>query len=126
MQDAAGSAEGRSRGLEESRSILEPVTISFSMKCDATALAGRKDALEAALRKVATEFDGLDFRLGRTVVGPSDETLQKILPLVLEHVGVPGVAAGDFVWPFLQVFHRPSSKSSRSCRSFISSPLWTP
>jgi len=94
-------AEGRSRGLEESRSILDPVTLSFSMKCDATALAGRRDALEAALRKVATEFDGLDFRLGRTVVGPSDETLQKILPLVLEHVGVAGVAAGDFVWPFL-------------------------
>jgi len=75
-------AEGRSRGLEESRSILDPVTLSFSMKCDATALAGRRDALEAALRKVAAEFDGLDFRLGRTVVGPSDETLQKTLPLV--------------------------------------------
>jgi len=94
-------AEGRSRGLEQSRSILDPVTLSFSLKCDATALAGRRDALEAALKKVATEFEGLDFRMGRTIVGPSDETLQKILPLVLEHVGVPGVAAGDFVWPFL-------------------------
>ena len=100
MQDAAAS-----RGLEESRSTLDPVTLSFSMKCDATALAGRREALEAALRKVATEFDGLDFRLGRTVVGPSDETLQKILPLVLEHVGVAGVAVGDFVGPFLQTCH---------------------
>ena len=61
-QRFSGSAEGRSRGLEASRSILEPVTISFSMKCDATALSSRKDALEAALRKVAAEFEGLDFR----------------------------------------------------------------
>ena len=93
VQDAAGSAEAHSRGMEESRSVLEPVTVSFSMRCDAVALAGRTEALDAALRKVATEFGGVEFRMERTRVGPNDDTLQRILPSILEHVGP------DVLWP---------------------------
>jgi hypothetical protein len=82
--------------MEESRSVLEPVTVSFSMRCDAVALAGRTEALEAALRKVAAEFGGLEFRMERTRVGPNDDTLQRILPSILEHVGP------DVLWPCFQ------------------------
>ena len=91
VQDAAASEKAHPRGLEESswKSLLakNPVTVSFSMRCDAVALEGRKEALDAALRKVATEFGGLEFRLEQTRVGPSDDTLQRILPSILEHVG---------------------------------------
>ncbi|KAJ1470148.1 hypothetical protein T484DRAFT_1848830 [Baffinella frigidus] len=83
VQDARISVEAHSPGVEESRSVLEPVSISFAMKCNASTLGGRTTALEAALRKVATDFGGLAFRLERTRVGPSDDTLQR------------GVEAGD-------------------------------
>ena len=47
----------------------------------------------------------------------------------LEVVGAPRVEGGVRVVTLRatvdQVFHRPSSKSFRSCKSFISSPLWT-
>ena len=93
VQGAVGLAAAHFRGVEESRSVLDPVTVSFSMRCDAVVLAGRKEALEAALRKVATEFGGLEFRMERTRVGPNDDTLQRILPSILEHVGP------DVLWP---------------------------
>jgi len=70
---------------------LVPVTITFSMRCDATALPGGQEALEASLKGVVAEFGGRDFRLGRTRVGPNDDTLQRVLPFVLEHVGAAAV-----------------------------------
>ena len=89
---AARSAEGGSRGLEESGSILASVTMCLSMRCNPSALAGRKAALEAALRKVATEFEGQECRVEWTRVGPNKDTLQRVLPLLLERVGLEGAA----------------------------------
>jgi hypothetical protein len=87
----AGSAETRSCGQEESGSILAPVTMSLSMRCDPRALTGRRGALEAAVeaavRKVVSEFGGWGGRVEWTRVGPSEDTLQRVLPLVLERVG---------------------------------------
>mmetsp|Transcript_43180 Transcript_43180/g.98261 ORF Transcript_43180/g.98261 Transcript_43180/m.98261 type:complete len:141 (-) Transcript_43180:396-818(-) len=83
----ASAATAQTNAPEESLSILAPVTISFSMRCDTTALSQAKEALEAALRRVVAEFGGREFRLGRTRVGPSDDTLQRVLPFVVEHVG---------------------------------------
>ena len=72
------------------------VTMCFSMQCDESALAGKRAALEAAvvvaLRKVATEFGGRDVRLGRTRVGPSVDTLQRVLPFVLGRRALGGAA----------------------------------
>ena len=73
--------------LEKSRATLAPVTISFTMRCDARELAARQEALEAALRRVVAEFGGREFRMGRTRVGPSDDTLHRVLPFVVERVG---------------------------------------
>jgi len=89
---AAGSAEGGSCGMEE----LAPVTMCLSMRCPPGKLAGRKAALkaalEAALRKVATEFEGQECRVEWTRVGPNKDTLQRVLPLLLERVGAEGAA----------------------------------
>ena len=71
----------------ESLSTLAPVTITFSMRCDTRALSDRKEALEAVLRRVVAEFGGKEFRMGRTRVGPTDDTLWRVLPFVVEHVG---------------------------------------
>jgi hypothetical protein len=64
------------------------------MRCSPTALAGRKAALEAAvkaaLRSVVSEFGGRELRVEWTRVGPSEDTLQRVLPLVLERVGLAG------------------------------------
>ena len=63
-----------------------PVTVRFSMRCGASALSERKDALaalEASLKKVAEEFGGSEFQMARTRVGPSDDTLQRALSIVL-------------------------------------------
>jgi hypothetical protein len=83
-------------GLEDSVSILAPVTMCWSMRCDPSALAGRKAALEAALeaavRSVVTEFGGLECRMEWTRVGPSEDTLQQVLPLVLERLGPEGAS----------------------------------
>ena len=87
---AAGSTEGGSCGQEESGSTLAPVTMCLSMRCDPNALAGRKALLEAALVKVATEFGGWGCRVEWTRVGPSGDTLQRVLPLLLERVGPEG------------------------------------
>jgi hypothetical protein len=60
------------------------------MRCDPIALAGRKAALEAALMKVATEFGGWWCRVEWTRVGPSEDTLHRVLPLVLERLEPEG------------------------------------
>jgi len=101
LSDEGGSAETHLPRLEESRSVLESVTVTFAMRCDAVALGGRTKALEAALKKVALDFGGLEFRLERVRVGPSHDTLRRVLPLLLGIVG-PAV-----VWPCFQ-----------ACRSF--------
>ena len=65
-----------------------PVTISFSMKCDAAALSGGgTEALEAALSTAVTGWGGWTFRMGQTRVGPSDDTLLQVLPLLSERLG---------------------------------------
>jgi hypothetical protein len=87
---AAGSAEGGSCGQEASGSTLAPVTMCLSMRCDPIALAGRKAALEAALRKVATEFGGRECSVEWTRVGPSEDTLHRVLPLVLARLEPEG------------------------------------
>jgi len=65
------------------------VTISFSMSCDAAALSGGgKEALEAVLSNSVTGWGGLDFKMGRPRVGwPDDDTLQRVLPLLLVRLG---------------------------------------
>ena len=72
-----------------------PAEMCFSMRGDdPSALAGRKAALEAAvqtaLRKVASDFGGRGLRVEWTRVGPSEDTLQRVLPLVLGRVGPAG------------------------------------
>ena len=96
VQGATGSAEAGSCRQEELGSILAPVTMCLSVRCDdPSALAGRKAALEAvveaALKKVATKFGGRGLRVEWMRVGPSEETLQRVLPLVLERVGPAGI-----------------------------------
>ena len=88
---AAGSADARSSGQDEdSGLILVPVTMFLSMRCHPSALSGRKAALEAALeaalRKLSTDFGGRECRVEWTRVGPSGDTQQRVLPLVLERL----------------------------------------
>ena len=83
VQAAAGSAGARSSGLEESGSILAPMTICISMRGNPNGLA----ALEAVLRNAATAFGGREFRVEWTRVGSSEDTLQRVLSLVLGRVG---------------------------------------
>jgi len=62
-----------------------PVTMSFSLRCDPR----MKEEVEVAVKKVATLFGARDFRMGPVRVGPwgpSDDTLQRVLPLVFERV----------------------------------------
>jgi hypothetical protein len=96
VHGGAGSVEAGSAGQEESGSMLAPVTMCLSMRCDPSALDGRKTsfeaALEAAMRRVATEFGGQNVRVEWTRVGPSDDTLQRVLPLVLERLEPEGAA----------------------------------
>jgi hypothetical protein len=94
---AAGSAGAGSCGQEESGSTLAPVTIFLSMRFDPIALGGRKTALEAALRELMTEFGGRECRVEWTRVGPSEDTLQRVLPLVLSLVEPEGAAKCLFV-----------------------------
>ena len=86
---AAGSAEVGSCGKEESGSTLAPVTMCLSMRCDPVALAGRKAALKAALLKVMAEFGGEECRV-KTRVGPSEDTLHRVLPLMLQRLEPEG------------------------------------
>ncbi|KAJ1488719.1 hypothetical protein T484DRAFT_3590872 [Baffinella frigidus] len=71
---------------------LVPVTMIFSVRFDPSALAGRKAALEAALRKVVMEFGGRDFKVGQLKVGASEDTLQRVLPFLIERVEPEGAA----------------------------------
>ena len=87
---AAGSAEAGLCGQEETGSTLAPVTMCLSMRYDPIALAGRKAALEAALVKVATEFGGWGCSVEWTCMGPSEDTLQRVLPFVLERLEPEG------------------------------------
>ena len=85
----AGSAGAGSCGQEDSDwSLLVPVTMCLAMRCHAGALAGRKAALEAAvdaaLRNVVADFGCQEFRVEWTRLGPSKDTLQRVLPLLLE------------------------------------------
>jgi hypothetical protein len=70
--------------------------MNFSMRCAPSALDGRKAALEAAveaaLSKVVTEFQGQEFSVAWTRVGPSNDTLQQVLSFVLQHVKPEGAA----------------------------------
>ena len=83
---AAVSAEDRSSGREESHSMLVPIKVRFSFRCHPTNLGSRNKALQAALRKLMTEFRGREFELEQLLVGPSEDTLQRVLPLILERV----------------------------------------
>lgn len=71
---------------EESWSNLAPMTIAFSMRCDPSALSHTKQAIYTALRNVVAEFGGREFRLERMRVGPSNDTLQRVLPFLVDHV----------------------------------------
>ena len=100
MHGAAGSAEAGSIEEQESGSILAPFAFNFSMRCDASALhTGGREALQAALQAaiggVVTRFGGQKFRLELPRVGPSKDTLQRVLPLVLERME-PQFAAQSF------------------------------
>ena len=78
---------------------MPSVKISFSMMCDAAAISGgAKEALEAALRDAMTDLGGLTFMMGQTRVGPSDDTMQRVLPLVLHRMGP------EDVWRCVQAF----------------------
>jgi len=113
---AAGSAEGGSCGQEEAGSTLAPVKMCLSMRYDPIALAGRKAALEAALMKVATEFGGWECRVEWTRVGPSEDTLHRVLPLVLARLEPEGV---------VQLFQ--VCKPLLSLPPFLDAPLpWLP
>ena len=92
----AGLAEALSCGQEESGSMTALVQMSLSMRCDTRELAGRKAALgaavEAALQNVVTDFGGWDVKVEWTRVGPSADTLQRVLPCVLDYVSPEGGA----------------------------------
>ena len=70
--------------------MMATVTMCSSMRCNPRALAGRKAALDAALLKVMAEFGGRECRMEWTRVGPSEDTLQRVLPLLLECVEPEG------------------------------------
>jgi hypothetical protein len=55
----------------------------------ATEAVSVRDGLQAALGKVLAKFGGHDLTLGQMHVIPSNDTLGKILPLVLQHGGSP-------------------------------------
>jgi hypothetical protein len=66
----------------------EPVReASASRKAALEASAVRKAALEAALSKVVSEWGFCDVRVVQAHAGASGDTLQRVLPLVLEHIG---------------------------------------
>ena len=80
-----GLAEARSFGQEDSESVL-PVTFRIMMRCATSELAGERGIparLEAALRKA---FEGREFEVGRMRVGPSGDTLQRVLPILLDRM----------------------------------------
>jgi hypothetical protein len=72
---------------------LAPMTSCLAMHCVTSDLGGREGrvALEAALQKVVMEFAGQEFRV-EWVARPSEDTLQRMLPLVLELLEPEGAA----------------------------------
>ena len=96
-QTRVGAGEAHRCAPEESQSNLVPVSIIFSMRVDEGALletpthGGWQAALEDALKRVVTEFGGKEFRLGRTTLGPSNDTLQRVLPFLVEHCSLASV-----------------------------------
>ena len=89
VHGAAWSADAHSCGKEQSGSTVE---MCFSMRYDPSALVGWKEKLETALRNAVAEFGGKDFRIEQMRVGPSDDTLQRVLPLLLERLAPEGAA----------------------------------
>ena len=69
---------------------MAPVTMCLSMRGDPIALAGRTAALKAALLTVMAEFGGEECRVQWTQVGPSEDTLHRVLPLVLQRLEPQG------------------------------------
>lgn len=67
----------------------KPVTISVSMRCGPRAMPG--EAFEAALRRLVVEFGGRELSVDWSV-GPSNDTLQRVVSLVLQHVEPEGRA----------------------------------
>ena len=69
---------------------MAPVVIRLSMRCDLGVLAGRRAALEAAVevavRNVVTEFGGREVRMEGTRVGTSEDTLQRVLSILMERM----------------------------------------
>ena len=63
-----------------------PVTMSFSMRCDPRTLSAMKEEVEVAVKKVATLFWARDLMMGPMRVSPSEDTLQRVLPLIFERV----------------------------------------
>ena len=74
----------------------ELVTLTVSMRCDTSALSGSKKAMEAVLKTVVTEFGGRECRVEWTR-GPSEDTLQRVLALVLGRVEPEGAWQFYFV-----------------------------
>ena len=70
--------------------MLAPVAMSMSMRCDLGVLAGRRAALEAAVevavRNAVTEFGGREVKVGWTRFGTSEDTLQRVLPILMERM----------------------------------------
>jgi hypothetical protein len=60
---------------------------SASRKAALEASAVRTAALEAALSKVVSEWGFCDVRVVQAHAAPNEDTLQRVLPLVLEHIG---------------------------------------
>jgi hypothetical protein len=84
---AAGSAEDGSSVQEETGLISARVTMSLSMvtRCDPSEVAGRKAAMKASLLKMMAVWRGQECRVEWTR-GPSEDTLQQVLPLVVNHL----------------------------------------
>ena len=88
-EQANQETQGRS---VEDRALMVPVTVSFLMFCEPSALDGKKIAMEAtvaaALAKVVLgELGSPEFKMGWTRGGPSEDTLARVLPVILERVG---------------------------------------
>ena len=117
---AAGSVEAGSCGQEDFKgSSLVTVTVSLalSIKCEPSAVGGSKAAMEASLLKAVAEFGGQDFKL-QMRVGPSNDTLQRVLSSVLELVG-PEAAVDCFnvcqTWRLQMVELGVSRKTVQLC-----------
>ena len=75
---------------EEPLSTLSPFTMSVAMRVNECELAGRRAALaaavDAAVSAAVAEFGAQESRVEWTRAGPSEDTLQRVLPFVLKLV----------------------------------------